>query len=115
MEKADLLASIQAAEQEGRAAAEIVRRLIKLGILERGWGGWWGFYKYRKSRRGTWERVFVSVVNFVDGVVVWDQEIADPAKLLSTLVAKYRERNRHVREHLGKQLEEAGEAKAPGS
>lgn len=105
--KADLMESVQAAEEEGRAAAEAVRRLEVMGILRRdvyydsGWyQEWLGFYKQRKDRRGNWVSIFVPVAQISpkSGVVVWHKDVANPAKLLGTLIARYRERCHQARD-----------------
>jgi hypothetical protein len=109
--ESELLRNIQKAEEESRATGEIIRKLIKLRILERGPYGSWGFYKPRKNRQGKWEWTFVPVVVEItsDGLVIWARDIADPAKLLSTLITRYREKNRRVRE----QVEKVSEAEPP--
>lgn len=99
MSQTDLLRNIQEAEEESRATAEVLRRLAKLGVLEGLPHTGLGFYKFKKNNRGKWEPVFVRVARItLDGKVVWEPDIADPAKLLGVLIARYREKNRRVRE-----------------
>ncbi|WP_153018336.1 hypothetical protein [Neomoorella mulderi] len=107
--------TLREAQEEGRPVVDVVCRLKEMGILhecphdvdespvDRYDREWLGFVKheprYGKPKYG-WLKVFVPVVKVNGGTVAWYSDITSPAKLLTKLIERYREKNSKVVEEV---------------